>query len=154
LELLTGAQSKIIAPSQSLFYAFTQFFFYLGPNAMTFIIAAELFPTSFRCTCHGISAAAGKLGSIVAQIVLAYSPVPGNCAGQKCHVGNPRSTWLGWMILIFSIPMAMGCFITYMWLPELQWKDGPRKNEPKSLEDLTEKQSEGRWPGTARESQV
>lgn len=33
---------------------------------------AELFPTRYRGLCHGISAAFGKLGSVVAQLFLAY----------------------------------------------------------------------------------
>jgi MFS transporter, PHS family, inorganic phosphate transporter len=35
-------------------------------------IPAEIFPTRYRCTCHGISAASGKLGSIIAQCFLGY----------------------------------------------------------------------------------
>lgn len=33
-------------------------------------IPAEAFPTRYRCTCHGISAASGKLGSVLGQIVI------------------------------------------------------------------------------------
>ncbi|KAJ7691528.1 major facilitator superfamily domain-containing protein [Mycena rosella] len=40
-----------------------------GPNTTTFITPGELFPTRYRSTAHGISAAAGKLGAIVAQIM-------------------------------------------------------------------------------------
>jgi PHS family inorganic phosphate transporter-like MFS transporter len=39
----------------------------IGPNAMTFIIPGECFPTRYRSTCHGISAASGKLGAVLAQ---------------------------------------------------------------------------------------
>ncbi|KAJ7664748.1 phosphate permease [Mycena rosella] len=38
-----------------------------GPNTTTFIIPGEIFPTRYRSTAHGISAASGKLGAIVAQ---------------------------------------------------------------------------------------
>jgi hypothetical protein len=34
-----------------------------------FQIPAEVFPTQYRATCHGISAASGKLGSIIAQVI-------------------------------------------------------------------------------------
>ncbi|CAK0830668.1 unnamed protein product, partial [Prorocentrum cordatum] len=34
-----------------------------GPGATTFIIPGEIFPTSVRATCHGVSSAAGKLGA-------------------------------------------------------------------------------------------
>jgi PHS family inorganic phosphate transporter-like MFS transporter len=47
-------------------YAFAQFFFNFGPNATTFIIPAEVFPTAVRSTGHGISAASGTVGAIIA----------------------------------------------------------------------------------------
>ena len=43
-----------------------------GPNTITYILPAELFPTRYRGLCHGISAAFGKLGSVLAQLFLAY----------------------------------------------------------------------------------
>ncbi|KAG2313435.1 hypothetical protein Bca52824_024992 [Brassica carinata] len=46
-------------------YGLIFFFSNFGPNTTTFIIPAELFPTRFRSTCHGISGAAGKLGATV-----------------------------------------------------------------------------------------
>ncbi|KAF0714770.1 hypothetical protein As57867_003692, partial [Aphanomyces stellatus] len=48
-----------------LMYALAQFFFNFGPNATTFIIPAEVFPTAVRLTGHGIAAASGKLGAIL-----------------------------------------------------------------------------------------
>lgn len=48
-----------------ILYALVFFFANFGPNSTTFIIPAECYPTRFRCTCHGISAACGKLGAIV-----------------------------------------------------------------------------------------
>jgi hypothetical protein len=35
----------------------------------TFIVPGELFPTRYRSTAHGISAASGKVGAIIAQVV-------------------------------------------------------------------------------------
>lgn len=131
-------------------YTLTQLCFYFGPNALTFIIAAELFPTRFRCTCHGISAAAGKLGSIIAQVVLAYSRVPGSCKDGSCvDIDDPRSTWLGWILLIFAFPMFIGFGITWRWLPELQKRGGTGRYENLSLEVLTEQQREVRRPQAA-----
>ena len=49
------------------FYALTQFMFNLGPNTLTFILAAESFPTEFRGTCYGIAAASGKVGAIIVR---------------------------------------------------------------------------------------
>jgi MFS family permease len=36
-----------------------------GPNATTYLLAAELFPTELRASGHGLAAAAGKLGAVV-----------------------------------------------------------------------------------------
>jgi MFS transporter, PHS family, inorganic phosphate transporter len=52
-----------------------------------FQIPAEVFPTRFRCTCHGISAAAGKLGSILAQLIVAS--------------GSPELDWFGKVTLMY-----------------------------------------------------
>ena len=49
-------------------YCMSNFFQNFGPNTTTFIIPGEAFPTRYRSTAHGISAASGKLGAIVAQV--------------------------------------------------------------------------------------
>ncbi|KAM1020408.1 hypothetical protein ACFX13_042381 [Malus domestica] len=54
----------------TLLYGLTLFFANFGPNSTTFIVPAELFPARFRSTCHGVSAAAGKAGAILAAFVL------------------------------------------------------------------------------------
>jgi len=46
-------------------YALTFFFINFGPNTTTFVVPAEAFPTNFRTTGHGISAASGKLGAAI-----------------------------------------------------------------------------------------
>ncbi|KAI8619218.1 major facilitator superfamily domain-containing protein, partial [Chytriomyces sp. MP71] len=46
-------------------YTIAQFFFQFGPNTTTFVIPGEVFPTRFKATCHGMSAAAGKMGAIL-----------------------------------------------------------------------------------------
>ncbi|KAI7788119.1 hypothetical protein LA080_012182 [Diaporthe eres] len=54
-----------------VFFALAQFMFNVGPNTLTFIMAAEIFPTVFRGTFYGISAAAGKLGAIIIRAIVA-----------------------------------------------------------------------------------
>jgi PHS family inorganic phosphate transporter-like MFS transporter len=53
-------------------YALTFFFANFGPNSTTFIVPAEIFPARLRSTCHGISAAAGKLGAIIGSFGFLY----------------------------------------------------------------------------------
>ena len=49
-------------------YCLTNFFQNFGPNTTTFIVPGEAFPTRYRSTGHGISAASGKLGAVIAQV--------------------------------------------------------------------------------------
>ena len=51
-------------------YIICQFFCNFGPNVTTFIVPGECFPTRYRSTAHGISAASGKIGAIIAQTAL------------------------------------------------------------------------------------
>ncbi|KAH8806115.1 major facilitator superfamily domain-containing protein [Xylogone sp. PMI_703] len=92
------------------FYILCQFFFNFGPNTLTYMIPAEIFPTKYRCTCHGISAAFGKAGSIIVQLILS-SPRFGH-----------HPTDLGFVLGIFAVLMALGALIAWVWLPELQEK--------------------------------
>ncbi|KAJ8747943.1 hypothetical protein K2173_001417 [Erythroxylum novogranatense] len=54
----------------AVLYSLTFFFANFGPNSTTFIVSAELFPMRMRCLCHGLSAAAGKLGAMVGTFVV------------------------------------------------------------------------------------
>jgi hypothetical protein len=56
-------------------YFLSSFFNQFGPNCVTFLVAAEAFPTPIRATAHGISAATGKLGALAAAIMFAYVPI-------------------------------------------------------------------------------
>ncbi|CZR50448.1 related to high-affinity phosphate permease, phosphate-repressible [Phialocephala subalpina] len=92
-------------------YILCQIFFNFGPNATTYIMPAELFPTRYRGLCHGISAAFGKLGSVVAQLFLAYINY-----GHGTDY-NTIQKWLPYSLLIFSIFMLLGLYTTIVWIP-------------------------------------
>jgi MFS transporter, PHS family, inorganic phosphate transporter len=49
-------------------YCLANFFQNFGPNVTTFVVPGEAFPTRYRSTAHGISAASGKLGAVIAQV--------------------------------------------------------------------------------------
>ncbi|GLA43177.1 hypothetical protein AnigIFM63309_000903 [Aspergillus niger] len=53
-------------------YFLGSFFNQFGPNCITFLVAGEVFPTPIRATAHGISAACGKLGALLAAILFNY----------------------------------------------------------------------------------
>ncbi|EIT83057.1 inorganic phosphate transporter [Aspergillus oryzae 100-8] len=95
-------------------------------------VPAELFPTRFRATCHGISAASGKLGSILAQCFLGYVDF-GNGATWR-NVPD----WLGYALLCLSFFMLMGLIAT-LWIPETRDKEGNNKSLERITEDMQAK---------------
>lgn len=97
-------------------YVLCQVAFNLGPNTTTFLIPAEIFPTRYRCSAHGISAAAGKLGSIIGQLFVAYVRFP----GQKPDDQRP----LGWTLMILALFMAIGGVKTWYLVPETRDEKG------------------------------
>jgi hypothetical protein len=53
-------------------YFLSSFFNQFGPNSVTFLVAAEVFPTPVRASAHGFSAAFGKLGALCASVLYNY----------------------------------------------------------------------------------
>jgi hypothetical protein len=53
-------------------YFLSSFFNQFGPNSVTFLIAAEVYPTPVRASAHGLSAATGKCGALLAAVVYNY----------------------------------------------------------------------------------
>lgn len=53
-------------------YFLSSFFQQFGPNCVTFLVAAECFPTKIRATAHGLGAATGKLGALLATVLFNY----------------------------------------------------------------------------------
>lgn len=108
-------------------YVLAQFFFNFGPNATTFITPGECFPTRYRSTSHGLSAAAGKVGAILAQVLI------GPLRTRGATATNP-SPWLNHVMQIYALFMFCGIFTTLL-VPE---------TKRKTLEELA-----GEVPGTA-----
>ncbi|KOS17398.1 Inorganic phosphate transporter PHO84 [Escovopsis weberi] len=104
------AYKKLSANGLLAIYVIAQFFFNFGPNATTFIVPGECFPTRYRSTSHGISAAAGKIGSIIGQ---------GAIATLRTHGATKTnaSPWLDHVLEIFALFMLLGCFTTLL-IPE------------------------------------
>jgi hypothetical protein len=53
-------------------YLASSFLGQLGPNATTFLIPAEIFPTEQRTYCHGIAASSGKVGALIAAVLFHF----------------------------------------------------------------------------------
>lgn len=91
-------------------YAILSFVFNLGPNTLIFIMAAEIFPTVYRGTFFGISAAMGKVGAVVIRVIMAQTV--------------DREISLGIRLLVF-IPLALISAVLSWYLPEVQMPATP-----------------------------
>ena len=86
MTVLAAAYNKLYTESQAGFvtiYALTFFFSNFGPNATTFVLPGELFPTAWKATGHGIAAASGKAGAIVGAFGFLYASQPRDRATAK-----------------------------------------------------------------------
>lgn len=111
--ILGALYHQILNSSVELFIAiFTlaNFFQNFGPNATTFIIPGEVFPTRYRSTAHGLSAASGKLGAIVAQVGFS----------QMKDIGG-KNAFVDKLLLIFAAFMFLGLLVTFF-IPETAGK--------------------------------
>ncbi|TVU11401.1 hypothetical protein EJB05_44986, partial [Eragrostis curvula] len=102
--------------SYMVLYALTFFFANLGPNTITFIVPAELFPARFRSTCHGISGAAGKLGAVVGAIGFLWA----SQERDRTHVQAGYRPGIGMMyaLIILGGICLLGLAVTYLFTPE------------------------------------
>ncbi len=80
-------------------YFLSSFFGQFGPNAVTFLVAAEVFPTPVRASAHGFSAACGKAGALLAAVLFNYID------GQMRFYVVP---WFG----------LVGALVTFLFLPD------------------------------------
>lgn len=95
-------------------YILAQVFFNFGPNATTFLVPGECFPTRYRATGHGISAAGGKIGAIVAQVMA--HPLLTKGATPDC-VGHACQPWVNRLMQVFALFMLCGTFTSFL-IPE------------------------------------
>lgn len=70
-----------------------------GPNTTTFILPTQLYPTLVRATCHGFSAAMGKLGGVV---------------GTSLFSVLQQDIGLGWLLVLCSAVAILGAAFTLL----------------------------------------
>ncbi|KAJ1821855.1 hypothetical protein LPJ60_002371 [Coemansia sp. RSA 2675] len=125
LYLILGfAYHQILDKSSGAFifiFSLAQLFQNFGPNVTTFVIPGEVFPTRFRSTAHGISAAMGKLGAVAAQ---------GGFLQLK-DIGG-KDEWINRLLQIFALFMFLGFLVTF-WIPE---------SKGKALEEICDEREE------------
>ncbi|GMI68165.1 phosphate transporter 1;4, ARABIDOPSIS THALIANA PHOSPHATE TRANSPORTER 2 [Hibiscus trionum] len=117
-----------------IIYSLNFFFANFGPNATTFIIPAEIFPARLRSTCHGISAASGKLGAIIGAFGFVYLAQNKHKSKADAGIGVKNT------LIILGANNALGFLFTLL-VPECKGK---------SLEELSgEKQDNNEAQGEA-----
>lgn len=100
-----------------ILYSFTFFFANFGPNSTTFIVPAEIFPARLRSTCHGISAASGKLGAIVGAFGFLYL----SQSRSKPDPGFPTGIGVKNALIILGVVNVLGALFTLL-VPEAKGK--------------------------------
>jgi MFS family permease len=92
----------------------------LGPNCTTFLIPAEIVPTDQRTYCHGVCAASGKIGALIAAVVFHF-------VGSDSNNNNGE-----FLFYLCGCAGVLGAVVTLVFVPEtagldlleldLQWK--------------------------------
>ncbi|KIJ47754.1 hypothetical protein M422DRAFT_59465 [Sphaerobolus stellatus SS14] len=124
LAILAGKFDSLSSAGFIVCFAFLQFFFNFGANATTYLYPAEVFPTRFRASAHGISAACGKVGAIIASVGF-------NALSSK--IGTPNVLWIFFSVCI------LGACATFL-LPEVKGRDADLVD----MEELKEARDKGR----------
>uniref|UniRef100_M1ANH0 Inorganic phosphate transporter n=1 Tax=Solanum tuberosum TaxID=4113 RepID=M1ANH0_SOLTU len=120
-------------------YSLTFFFANFGPNATTFVVPAEIFPARLRSTCHGISAACGKLGAMVGAFGFLYLAQPQD--KSKADAGYPAGIGVRNSLIVLGVVNLLGLFFTFL-VPE---------SKGKSLEEMS-RENENSEEGTEVEN--
>ena len=120
-------------------FVLIQFFFQFGANATTFIIPAEVFPTRFRATAHGISAACGKAGAILAAF--GFNVLVDN-GGKNAFLPQTLGIFaaiqfVGLLATVFLIPESKGRDLDHFEDNEANWRKEHRGNTTVVNEEIT-----------------
>ena len=108
--IIAGDYNHLGTGAKFALFTIAQLFFNFGPNATTFIIPGEAFPSRVRGFAHGISAASGKCGAILAGILFNYLSSP-------TQIGVANVLW------IFFACNLMGAVLTLLLVPETKGVD-------------------------------
>jgi len=109
-------------------YLLSSFIGQLGPNCTTFIIPTEIFPTEQRTYAHGICAASGKVGALLAAIIFHFfisssggnsnSSSGGNNNDEQEEDDQDQDDQQYILFYICGYTSYMACLITVCFLPE------------------------------------
>ncbi len=106
-----------------LLYALSFFFIEFGPNCTTFVIPAEVFPTSGRTTGHGLAAGIGKLGAFIGTFAFPFISHAGGLKGAMLFAAGVSV--LGVLLTRLTLPEPSGRS-----LEDLSQEGAPERVEP------------------------
>ncbi|KAL3524076.1 hypothetical protein ACH5RR_016910 [Cinchona calisaya] len=115
-----------------IMFSLTFFFANFGPISTTFVVPEEIFPARLRSTCHGISAATGKAGSIIGAFGFLYAAQPTNPADLETDPGYPPGIGVKNSLIVLGCVNFLGMLFTFL-VPETKGK---------SLEEISEENCE------------
>ena len=104
------------------------FFCGFGPNTTTFVLPGEVFPTRYRSTGHGISAASGKIGAIISQALIGPLRNRGGTDAFMGHVMQIFALFMSLLRLAIANSIRFLGILTTLLIPE---------TKRRTLEDLT-----------------
>ncbi|KAN0029152.1 hypothetical protein ACTFIV_011027 [Dictyostelium citrinum] len=107
--MVMGISYDHIVKIKALFivlYGLTFFFGNAGPNTTTFVLPSESFPTKIRATCHGLSAAAGKIGAVIGGATI--KPLFTNYGLGKTLIVCGAIAFVGLILTFFVVQETMG----------------------------------------------
>ncbi|PHT86758.1 putative inorganic phosphate transporter 1-7 [Capsicum annuum] len=107
-------------------YSLTFFFANFGPNTTTFFVPAKIFPTRLQSTCHGISAAFGKLGAMVGAFGFLYLAQPQD--KTKDDAGYPAGIGVSNSLFVLAVVNLLGTLCTFL-VPESKGKSLEEKSK-------------------------
>ncbi|KAK4948064.1 hypothetical protein LTR10_013118 [Elasticomyces elasticus] len=131
LLILGSSFNDMSDASRVALFVLIMFFINFGPNSTTFIVPGECFPTRYRSTCHGLSAASGKIGAVLAQALTGPLRGIGFAKGE-----DDASPWLPHVIQILGAFAFLG-LLSSLLIPETMGHSLEKLagEEPAALDD-------------------
>ena len=111
---LASSSSSSTGPTTVVLYLVSSFVGQLGPNCTTFLIPAEIVPTDQRTYCHGVCAASGKVGALLAAVVFHFVGSGGAVLFYLCGGAGI----LGALVTHVFVPETAGLDLLEL---DLQW---------------------------------
>ena len=97
-----------------IIYGISFFFQNMGPNTMRYVLSTEVYETSVRSTCSGISAASGKLGGIIGTLI--FDPIT-------------EEIGVEWIFIVCAVLMIIGLFLTFFIPKKHAFEESDNYNE-------------------------